>query len=52
MERSIALLLSDLISTFIFLSGSSAVALPYPVIDCIINLKFCAKVHEYFKNWK
>ena len=42
-DKSIALLLSDFISTLIFLSGSSAVALPYPVMDCIILPKVLCK---------
>ena len=35
-DKSIALLFNDLISTFIFLSPNTTVALPYPVMDCII----------------
>ncbi|KAA6305325.1 hypothetical protein EZS27_043022 [termite gut metagenome] len=38
MDKSIILLFRDLISTLIFLSANSLVALPYPVIDCIIVL--------------
>ena len=41
-DKSIALLFKDLISTLIFFSPNIAVALPYPVIDCIItNMFFC-----------
>ena len=41
-DKSIALLFSDFISTLIFLSPNVALALPYPVIDCIItNVFFC-----------